>query len=102
MNEWQTIAWVAGISTTIFGVVWLLVQDVKRSAHARIQRVEHVVDNMVVDCAKKKDDFITTKAFDRFEGHLVSRMDGFNKNIEHLTTRVDDLMLALRNGKENK
>lgn len=102
MNEWQTIAWVAGLATTVFGVVWLLVQDVKRSAHARIQRVEHVIDTVVSDCSKKKDEFITTKAFDRFEGHLASRMDGFGKNIEHLTTRVDDLVFALRNGKGHK
>lgn len=99
MNEWQTIAWVVGMGSVVFGAVWVIIQDAKKGTHARIQRCEHVIDNMVADCAKKKDDFITTKAFDRFEGHLVNRVDNVQKSVDHLTQRFDDFMLTIRNGK---
>ena len=59
MNEWEMIAWVSGISSVIFGVVWLLVQDVKKGVHKRIDRCEHAIDVFITDCGNTKKDFIT-------------------------------------------
>ena len=98
MTDWIMIGIVAGVATAIFGAVWLIVQDVKKGVHARITRCEHVIDVFVSDCSRKKDDFITTKGFDRFEGHITTRFNGLEKGINHLTSRVDDLVLTVRNG----
>ena len=102
MNEWETIAWTAVVGAIIFGAVWVLIDNSKKSLEGRIKNCEHVIDNMAADCARKKEDFITTRAFDRFEGHLNVRMDGFNKNFDHLTKRIDDLIHSLRNEKTNE
>jgi len=99
MNEWQTIAWFVGISSVFFTAIWVIIQDVKKGIHKRVTNCEHVIDNLVSDCTRKKDDFITTKAFDRFENHLTNRFDGLDKNITGLTKRIDDLVLTVRNGK---
>lgn len=109
MNEWQTIAWFAGIGGAFLGATWKMVEVAKKdlsdkitthstAANGRIKNIEHVIDNMVADCTKKKDDFITTKAFDRFEGHLVTRVENVQKSVEHLTTRFDDFIITQRKG----
>ena len=101
MNEWQTIAWFAGIGSLFLGIVWRLVESAKKDLSERIAKTEHVLDNICQDCAVKKDEFLTIKAFDRFEHHLSTRVDGLLKTIEHLTKRVDDLIFTLR-GKEHQ
>jgi hypothetical protein len=98
VNEVTTIVSVVVVGGVVFGAVWLLFQDVKKGVHARVERCEHVVDSFVRECGNKKDDFITTKAFDRFENNLNTRFNGFDKNFEHLTERIDDLVLTIRNG----
>jgi hypothetical protein len=109
MNEWQTIAWFVGVSGTFCTFLWFFHQDAKKGLYKRVsevedhieervKRCEHVMDVVVSDCAKKKDDFITTKAFDRFENNLNTRFNGFDKNINHLTSRIDDLVIVIRNG----
>jgi len=91
MNEWQTILWAFTIGGGIFGGMWIVLQDIKKSAHARISRLENVMDEIVRDCGTKKDNFITMKAFDRLEVNITRRLDGTN-------TRIDDLLITLRNG----
>ena len=98
MTDWVLVGIFAGVSTAIFGAVWIIVQDVKKGVHKRCDRCEHVIDMFTQECAKKKEDFITTKAFDRFEGHLTTRFDGLDTNVSHLTQRIDDLVLTVRNG----
>jgi hypothetical protein len=98
VNEYAIITTVVIVGCAVFGAVWLLYQDVKKGVHARIERCENVIDDVVRECGRKKEDFITTKAFDRFEGHLTIRFDGLDKSITHLTQRVDDLVLTVRNG----
>ena len=113
MNEWQSIAWFSGIGTVIFGAVWVIVADVRRGltahirdvekgCHARIDRCDHVLDDVVRDCHTKRDDFITVKAFDRFEFHLNSKFDGMSSSINHLTVRIDDFIKLSRNGNGKK
>jgi len=99
MNEWQTIAWFVGISSVFFTAIWIIIQDVKKGVHARVKQCEHAIDGIISVCNKKKDDFITTKGFDRFENHLTTRFDGLDKNITGLTKRIDDLVLTVINGK---
>jgi hypothetical protein len=94
MNEWETIAWFVGICAAFFGAVWLIIKDVKKGVHARVARCEHVIDEVVRDCSRKKDTFITTSAFDRFEGHLVNRVDNVQKSVDHLTERFDAWLLT--------
>jgi len=109
MNEWETIAWIVGIGAVIFGAVWVIVhdakksteihiEDVKKGCHARIDRTDHVIDGIIEGCNKKKEQYITTQAFDRFENHQNTKMDGLNNNINHLTTRIDDFIKTARNG----
>jgi len=102
MNEWQSIAWFLGIASVFFTAVWAIVAESKKSAHARIGRLEHTVDGIIEACAKKQEDFITTKAFDRFENHLNTKFDGMNNSINHLTTRIDDFIRTNRNGKHEQ
>ena len=109
MNEWQSIAWFSGIGSIIFGAIWVIVADVRRGltahikdvdkgCHARIDRSDHVIDEIVRDCHKKTDHFITTKGFDRFENHINTKFDGMSSSINHLTTRIDDFIKSNRNG----
>ena len=97
MTEGAIIVSVVVVGSVVFGAVWLLYQDVKKGVHARVERCEHAIDTFVSDCGKRKDDFITTKAFDRFENNLNTRFNGFDKNFEHLTERIDDLVMTVRN-----
>jgi hypothetical protein len=99
VNEWQTIAWFAGIGGGFLTIAWKMVDVARTDLAGRIKKCEHVIDNMVSDCAKKKDDFITTKAFDRFEGHLVNRIETVQKSVDNLTRRLDDYISSTRNGK---
>ena len=101
MNEITTIVSVVVIACAVFGAMWLIIQDVKRGVHARIERCENVIDTVVVECSKKKEDFITTKAFDRFESNLTVRFNGFGDSIKHLTSRIDDLVIATRSDGAN-
>jgi low affinity Fe/Cu permease len=98
MNEWQTILWAFTIGGGIFAGMWILLQDIKKSAHARIGRLENVIDEIVRECGKKKEDFITTKAFDRFEGNINTRLDGMTTQMNTTNSRLDALTLAIRNG----
>jgi hypothetical protein len=100
MNEWQTIAWFAGIGSIFFGAVWGLIKNEVSGVHGRLKNVEHVIDNMIRDCADKKEDFITTKAFDRFESNLTNRFNGLDTNISNLTKRIDDLVFMISTAKE--
>ena len=91
MNEWQTIAWVVGIGGSIFCGMWMLLQDFKKGAHKRIDRLENVTDEIVRD-------HITTRAFDRFDKNISTRLDGMQTQMGTTNSRIDDLTLAIRNG----
>ena len=91
VNEWQTIAWVIGVGGSIFGGMWLLLQDFKRGSHKRIDRLENVVDEI-------SRGTITTKAFDRFESNMTVRLEGMTTQMATTNSRIDDLILAVRNG----
>lgn len=95
MNEWETIAWFAGIGSIFFGAVWLLIKNEVQTVHSRMKQIEHVIDNIVRDYANNQGDFITTKAFDRFEGNLTNRFNGLDANISGLTKRIDDLVMMV-------
>ena len=109
MTELTTIVAVVIVGCAVFGAVWIItrdvkssltayIEDVKKGVHARVDRSDHVIDEIVRDCSRKKENFITTGAFDRFEKNLNVRFNGFDDNIKHLTERVDDLIIATRNG----
>jgi hypothetical protein len=95
MIEWATIGVLVGIAAAFFTAVWVLVESAKKSAHARIQRCEHTIDMIVQDCGKKKDEYITVRAFDRFEKNIMDRLDG-------VTKRFDDFLIYARNGGTKK
>ncbi len=91
MNEWQTLAWVAVVGGAIFGGMWLILQDFKKGAHKRIDRLENVTDEIVRSS-------ITTSALDRFEKNMNNRLDGFQSQMSTQNSRIDDLVLAIKNG----
>jgi len=112
MNEWQTIAWFVGISSAFLGTSYGMVSACKKDLENtvkvltknnadRIFKCEHVIDDVVRECHNKRDDFITVKAFDRFEFHLNTKFDGMSTSINHLTTRIDDFIKSNRNGKKH-
>ena len=85
-----------GIVAAVLGAVWIMVEAGKKSSHARIGRCENAIDEIVRDCGKKKDDFITVRAFDRFEKNIIDRLDG-------VTKRFDDFLIYARtNGKRKE
>jgi len=102
MNDWALISGAVVLILTVIGFIfkwgWNIIQDVKKGVHARVERCEHVVDGIIDACNKKKEDYISNKAFDRFEHHLNTKFDGMNNNINHLTTRIDDFINNHRNG----
>ena len=92
MNEWQTIAWVVGIGGSIFGGMYIILQDFKKGAHKRIDRLENVCDEIVRD-------HITTGAFNRLEKNISTRLDGMQTQMGTTNSRIDDLILAInKNG----
>ena len=95
MTDWSIVIAIVTIGAVIFGAVWILYQDVKKGVHARIGRLENVTDEIVRDCGKKKDEFITVRAFDRFEKNIMDRIDG-------MTKRFDDFLVYTRNGHKEK
>jgi hypothetical protein len=97
-SDWITIGAFVAVATAFFAAMWAIIGDVKKSAHARIDRVEARVQGIVTDCSQKKDDFITTKAFDRFERHLSSQVDSVKTEVTHLTKRIDDWIAISKNG----
>ncbi|MBW1672062.1 MAG: hypothetical protein JRJ45_00200 [Deltaproteobacteria bacterium] len=99
MNEWELISIVAAVSATIFGAVWLLMNDCKRGISARVKRCEHAIDAVALEVGIKHENYVTVGALDRFERNLNTRFDGMSSNINHLTTRIDDFITANRNGK---
>ncbi len=103
MNDLVTVLAVVGVACAVFGAMWMMLQDVKKGVHARVERCEHVVDTVVADCKNKKDDFITISAFDRFEKHMGEKVDGVKSEVVHLTKRIDDWITVNRrnNAKTN-
>ena len=99
MNEFmQIIIFAVIVGGSVFGATWMLIQDMKKGAHARISRLENVIDEIVRDCGKKKDQYITTGAFDRFDTNVSNRLNAMQGQMNSLNSRIDDLVLALRNG----
>jgi len=105
MNEWAIIISVVSVGAVVFGAVWIIIQevkkslmkyieDVKKSAHARIDRCDHAIDSV----ANTKNDFITIGAFDRFEANINNRLDGMQSQMTVTNSRIDDLILAIKNG----
>ncbi len=90
MNEWQTIAWVVGVGGSIFFGMYAILQDFKKGAHKRIDRLENVTDEIVRD-------HITSRAFNRLEQNITTRLDGMQSQMGTTNSRIDDLVLALNN-----
>jgi hypothetical protein len=82
-KEWQTILWSFTIGGGIFGGMYMFLQDIKKSAHARISRLENVVDEIVRD--------------DRFETNINNRLDGMATQQATTNSRIDDLTKILLN-----
>lgn len=100
MNEWELIGIICTVGAAIFGAVWLLMNDCKRGINARVKRCENAIDAVARETGNHHRSFITTDAFDRFENNLNTRFDSMSDNINHLTTRIDDFIIASRNGKK--
>jgi hypothetical protein len=113
MNEWGFIAGgitlFITISGFIFGWGWKIIQDVKNSAHKRIDRVETRVNDYKKDIDEKTNGFakqsdITEIAdsMSKQHGELASRVDNFRGEVTGqfagITTRIDNLIMAV-NGK---
>jgi len=101
----MTELWIAGsvLLALVFGtfsVFWKIIQDVKKSLHARIDRNEDKLTERENHCTTVQEKFISIGAFDRFEKHLGSRFDGVKSEVGSLTKRIDDLVFTIRqNGK---
>lgn len=91
MNEWQTLAWAACVGGAIFFGLWVILQDFKKGAHKRIDRLENVTDEIVRSS-------ITTDALDRFERNMGTRLDGMQSQMATQNSRIDDLVMAVKNG----
>ena len=91
MSEFETLAWAAGVGGSIFFGMWLILQDFKKGAHKRIDRLENVTDEAVRSS-------ITKDALDRFERNITIRLDGMQKHMDTTNSRLDDLVMAIKNG----
>ena len=95
MNEWQMAFAVSGgmiaFLTLCFGVFWKIIQDVKKSCHARIDRMDEA-----------SKDFVKNGAFNRVESAVEICRTEIVNNFVALNTRIDTLILAINGGKERK
>ena len=88
MNEWQIASWVGcGLIALFgfsFGVFWKIMQDVKKSAHARIDRIETGLG-----------DYAKLSAVNGQYEHL-------SQAVNNLSTRIDNLIFTINGGKRKK
>ena len=77
-----------------FGVFWKIIQDVKKSAHARIDRLDTDMKDMKVDCNKRLSTYVNKNDMDGLRCDM-------NSQFNNLTTRIDSLLLVFKNGNRN-
>ena len=75
-----------------FGVFWKIIADVKKSAHARIDRLDMSMEKMKTDCNNRLANYVNKEDLNRLDKNMT---DGLST----LTGRIDNLLLAFTNGK---
>jgi hypothetical protein len=99
LADWQLILIFSTIAAIFFGAVWFLVQDTKKSAHARMDRIETDFRTMETTCNTRLATYVNKDDVTKID----HRLDGMDKDIKSgfntLTGRIDDLLLAFTNGK---
>lgn len=99
MNEWVVAAGAITVFVTvsgfIFGWGWKIIQDVKKSAHKRIDNVVEDMKDLENGCKSRLDTYVNKEDVNRIEKKVD---EGFNA----LTGRIDSLLLAFSNGKSDR
>jgi len=97
MNEWQLVGYVGagliGLFGFSFGIFWKIIQDVKKSAHARLDRME----NRMTDYVKSSE---INGQLRKIDTSLVEMRADSNTKFTSLTDRIDNLILLV-NGTRN-
>ena len=75
-----------------FGIFWKLLTDVKKSAHARIDRVEKDFSTMETVCNTRLATYVNKEDMKDLRVDMTNQFRG-------LTTRIDSLILVFKNGK---
>lgn len=78
-----------------FGVFWKIIADVKKSAHARIDRVETDFKNMETTCNNRLASYVNKDDLNRLDKNMT-------EGLSTLTGRIDNLLLAFTNGKSKR
>lgn len=91
MNEWFIVSGAMILLITIVGFIfgwgWKVIQDVKKSAHARIERLEDDFKDMEHDCTTRLTTYVNKEDMNRLDTDMK---DGFAT----LGGRIDNLILA--------
>ena len=95
MNEIWSAAVLLVLMFGSFGVFWKIIIDVKKSAHARIDRLDTDMKDMKTDCNNRLATYVNKNDLNRVEKTVT---DGFNT----MTGRIDSLLLAFTNGKSKR
>lgn len=92
MELWQIAGLVFGALVTFlafsFGVVWKLMQEVKKSVHSRINLLERTVDHVQKDCISSASIKYVNDTFVRKDMHTLEYTTLLNK-IEELAKKMD-------------
>jgi len=78
-----------------FGIFWKIIADAKKSAHARIDRLDTDMKDMKTDCNNRLATYVNKEDLGRLDKNMT---DGFVT----LNGRIDSLLFAFTNGKRKK
>ncbi len=99
MNEWIVAAGAITLFITvsgfIFGWGWKIIQDVKKSAHKRIDNVVQDMKDLETGCNNRLATYVNKDDVNRIEKKVDNGFVAING-------RFDDLLLAFTNGKRGK
>ena len=95
MNDIWSAAVLLVLMFGSFGVFWKIISDVKKSAHARIDRLDTSMEKMKTDCNNRLSTYVNKDDLNRLDKNMT---DGLST----LTGRIDNLLLAFTNGKTKR
>jgi hypothetical protein len=91
MDDWYIVFGVIAACGIFFGIFWKIVMDVKKSSHARIDRVERDFSVMEATCNTRLASYVNKDDMKELRQDMHQQFHG-------LTKRIDSLLLALKNG----
>jgi len=100
MNEWIIASGVLTLFLMVVGFIfkwgWNIIQDVKKSAHARLDRLEIRQHELDRNCSERKDN-----VNDNLNTGFTQVRNEMTTGFGNINGRIDGLILTL-NGRKNK